>query len=122
MVRFHGPIGYGETVETKPGVWVEQITERTYFGDVVRTSRQAREGENTVNDDISINNSISIVADAFAHQRFFAIRYVKWAGTYWTVSNVDVVSPRLILALGGVYNGPKPASSDASDSVANSGS
>jgi hypothetical protein len=108
MARFHGRIGYsGESVETEPGVWVEDIVEREYFGDVIRNARNLREGEN-LNVDLSVQNSISIVADAYANDHFFAIRYVAWAGTLWTVSSVEVQSPRLLLRLGEVYNGPTP--------------
>lgn len=105
MAKFYGEIGYGETVETAPGVWEDQITEKSYYGDVIRNSRQLKEGEG-INPDLSVGNSISIVADAYANEHFFAIRYIRWAGTLWIVSNVDVQSPRLILRLGGVYNGP----------------
>lgn len=105
MARFHGRVGYGEAVETTPGVWVDQITERSYFGDVVRNSRNLREGEN-LNPNISVQNSISIVADAYANDHFFAIKYVEWSGVLWTVTKVDVQSPRLILTLGEVYRGP----------------
>lgn len=105
MPRFYGKVGYGVTVETAPGVWADSITEYTYFGDVVRNSVKFREGE-SVNNDLSVGNSISIVADAYANEHFFAIRYVEWAGALWTVSEVEVQSPRLILRLGGVYNGP----------------
>ena len=107
MTRFYGPVGYGETVETAPGVWEDQIIEALYFGDVVRNTRQLREGE-FLNNDLSVNNSISIVADPYANEHFFAIRYVKWAGTRWSITEVEVQSPRLILRLGGVYNGPTP--------------
>lgn len=106
MAKFHGKIGYGETAETAPGVWADVIVERPYFGDVIRNTRSLQEGEK-VNNDLSVGNSISIVADAYANLHFFAIRYVEWAGTLWTVSDVEVQSPRLILRLGGVYNGPK---------------
>lgn len=105
MAKFHGKIGYGETVETAPGVWQDVIVERKYFGDVIRNTRSLQEGEK-LNYDLSVGNSISIVADAYANFHFFAIRYVEWAGTLWTVSDVEVQSPRLILRLGGVYNGP----------------
>ena len=108
MARFHGRVGYGETKETAPGVWVDDIIERSYFGDVVRNARNLREGEN-LNPDLSVQNSISIVADAYANNHFFAIRYVEWAGALWTVSSVEVQSPRLLLQLGEVYNGPTPA-------------
>lgn len=104
-MRFFGRIGYGESVETAPGVWVDQIIERSYYGDVIRNARNLREGEN-LNPDLSVQNSISIVADAYANNHFFAIRYVEWAGALWTVSMVEVQSPRLLLRLGEVYNGP----------------
>lgn len=106
MAKFYGEIGYGETVETRPGVWEDVITEYKYYGDVVRNTRQLSSGEK-VNDDLSVGNSISIVADAYANEHFFAMRYIRWAGTLWEISNVEVQSPRLVLRLGGVYHGPK---------------
>ena len=105
MTRFYGKVGYASaSVETAPGVWSESIVERNYFGDVVRSSRKLEEGEK-VNNDISVGNSISIVADEYALNHFFAIRFVEWAGSRWTVTDVEVQRPRLILRLKGVYNG-----------------
>ena len=104
MARFCGIVGYAETTETKPGVWTDTFTERTYRGDVTRNTRRLDSGE-SLNDDISVSNTISIVADAYAYQNFFAIRYVNWMGANWKVTNVEVQRPRLILSLGGVYNG-----------------
>jgi hypothetical protein len=108
MAKFCGEVGYGETVEmpSDSGVWVDDITEKTYFGDIVRNTRKSQEGD-SLNNDLSVNNSISIVADAYANENFHAIRYVRWAGTLWTISDVEVQSPRLLLRLGGVYNGPQ---------------
>lgn len=105
MAKFYGVIGYGNKVEKNPGVWVDEIVERPYYGDVVKNARSLREGE-YLNNDISVNNSISIVADAYANEHFFAIRYIRWAGALWTVAEVTVERPRLLLRLGGVYNGP----------------
>ena len=105
MAKFYGVIGYGELVQTAPGIWNDVITEKTYFGDVLRNSRHLQEAEK-VNNDLSVGNSISVVADAYANEHFFAIRYIRWAGTLWMVSDVEVQSPRLIFRLGGVYNGP----------------
>ena len=107
MARFYGRVGYGESVETAPGVWVDSIVERPYYGDVVRNVRTLREGEN-LNKDLSVENSISIVADAYANDHFFAIRYVEWSGVLWTVTAVEVQSPRLLLRLGEVYSGVTP--------------
>jgi hypothetical protein len=108
MAKFYGKIGYGHTVETAPGIFKDEITEKQYRGDVQRNSRQLKDGE-SVNNDISVSNSISIVADAYANENFFAIRYIEWMGALWTVSDVEVQRPRLLLRLGGVYNGPTAA-------------
>lgn len=105
MAKFYGKIGFGESVERAPGVFVDEIKSRNYYGDIIRNTRTLREGEK-VNFDLSVGNSISIVADAYANEHFFAIRYVSWSGALWTVTSVEVKSPRLILQLGGVYNGP----------------
>lgn len=83
------------------------MVEHTYFGDVLRNSVKFQSGE-SVNNDLSVSNSISIVADAYAREHFFAVRYVVWAGEKWSVTEAELLLPRLILRLGGVYNGPTP--------------
>lgn len=107
MPKFYGVIGYGETVEseTAPGVYVDQIVKVKYYGDVIRNTRRLQEGE-YLNNDLSVGNSISIVADEYAYNHFHNIRYIEWAGARWTVSDVEVQRPRLLLRLGKVYNGP----------------
>jgi hypothetical protein len=108
MARFYGEIGFApETVETAPGVWEDVIKERKYYGDVLRNTRRL-DGGDQVNNDISVGNSISIVADDDAYGSFFNMRYVKWMGARWIISDIEVQSPRLVLRLGGVYNGPTP--------------
>lgn len=111
MARFYGKIGYGTSVEVSPGVWELNISTREYYGDIVRNSIKQRSGEQ-INNDLSVGNSISIVADAYANERFSAMKYVEWSGTLWSISEVEVQSPRLILRLGGVYNGPTPSTTD----------
>lgn len=107
MAKFHGKVGYAHTVETTSGVFQEEITERSYYGDIDQNRRVLREGDQ-VNPNVASGNSISIVADAYANEHFFAIRYVEWAGVRWTVTDVDVQRPRLLLRLGEVYNGLTP--------------
>lgn len=107
MARFLGKIGYGESVEDPPGdgKWVDVIKENDYQGDVIRNAR-ALDNSDTINGEITISNQISIVADEYAFEHFFNIKYIEWAGVLWTVPSVEVRSPRLILTLGSVYNGP----------------
>lgn len=109
MARFFGEVGYGFSVETPEGsgVYKDEITEASYQGDVIRNVRTLQAGTK-VNDDISVSNSISIVADQFAIDNFMNIKYVRWMGKAWIVTNVDVQPPRLILSLGSVYNVPTP--------------
>lgn len=109
MARFSGKVGYGESQEdpTDSGIWVDAITEYSYYGTVITNTRKMDNAEK-LNDNISVGNSISIVADEYANEHFFDIRYVIWENTPWTVSSVKVESPRLILSLGEVYNGPLP--------------
>lgn len=102
-MKFYGPVGYAETVETKPGVWEEQITERMYCGDLTRNTRQLQ-SSSALNDNINIANEISIVADPFANQNYHAMRYIGFMGAKWKISKVEVQYPRLILTIGGVYN------------------
>lgn len=104
MAKFCDVVGYAETRERRPGIWEETITERPYYGDVLRNTRRL-EGADTINGDVALNNRISIVADPYAYQHFLAIRYVKWMGVSWKVTNVEVQSPRLVLTIGGAYNG-----------------
>lgn len=104
MAKWFGKIGFAETKETTPGVWEEQITEREYFGDLTRNTRRLQSSEN-LNDNITVDNEISIVADPFANQNFHAMRYVEFMGTKWKVLTVEVQYPRLILSLGDIYNG-----------------
>lgn len=103
MAKWYGVIGYAETVETEPGIWDEQIIERPYYGDLVRSTRRIQ-NTSTINNDINVANEISVVADPFANQNFHSICYVEFMGAKWTVSNVEVQFPRLILTIGGVYN------------------
>lgn len=109
--RFCDAVGFATSTESAPGVWEDVISEKVYRGNVVRNTRRLQEGVG-VNDDITVSNSISIVADPYASKHIFAMRYVKWAGTLWTVTDVEVQSPRLILRLGEVYNGPRAAPVD----------
>ena len=104
MAKFYGVIGYVETVESEPGVWEEKVTERNYYGDLIRNTRRLQ-SSNQVNDDINIANDISIVADPFAYQNFHSMRYVEFMGAKWKITNIEVQYPRLILTVGGVYNG-----------------
>ena len=103
MAKYSGVIGFGTTVETKPGVYKNIFIERQVFGDIYKDTKRSDKTEH-LNDDISVNNIISFLADPYAHQHFHLIKYASYSGIRWKVTSVAVEFPRLLLTLGGVYN------------------
>lgn len=103
MAKFYGPVGYAEYDTVAPGRVTEKIIERKYYGDIQKYNRKL-ESSNDINDNINVSMKISIVADAYAYDHFFAIRYVKYAGATWKVIDISPERPRLILTIGGLYN------------------
>lgn len=102
MAKYCGVLGFSVTVESAPGVYEEQIIERKYYGNI--NSRTRSLASSGVNDNINISNEISIVADPFANENYFAIRYIEYMGAKWKVQSITIQSPRLILSVGGLYN------------------
>lgn len=109
-MRWYGKIGYAETVETEPGVWIDHITEQNYTGDIIRNNRRWNYN-NSVNGEVNISNQISILSDPYIVANFQNIRYAEFMGSLWCVTDVEVQYPRLVLTLGGVYNGEQARSS-----------
>lgn len=116
MAKFYGSIGYVETVETSPGVFKEVSTERNYSCDILRKSKRFDSNEQ-LNDNLNISNQFSILADEYAYQHFYALRYIKILGACWKITDVEVQYPRMTLTVGGIYNGKEPdgATSEARD-------
>ena len=108
MAKWYGKVGYLVTEETSPGVWTDGYVEREYYGDLNRNHKRWENSQN-LNDNITLQNEISIVCDPYALQNFQFIRYVDIMGSFWKVTAVDIQYPRLILSVGGVYNGQTSA-------------
>lgn len=104
MAKWYGKIGYADNVEVEPGVWEDSIVEHPYCGNLNRNTRSLQ-NSGGINDNINLSNEISIVADPYASENFYKMRYVEFAGTKWKITNVEVKYPRLILSIGGVWNG-----------------
>lgn len=110
-MRFSGTVGFATPTETNPGVWDDVIVERPYLGDVIRDARRLGAPSLVppeVAGTISLQNSFSIVGDAMAYEGILRIRYVTWLGERWEVTDVEVKRPRLILTIGGLWNGDTP--------------
>lgn len=103
-MKFSGKLGYTITEETDPGVWTDNIVEKHAVGDIL-SSNYRLENPSDVNLDINLDLRISIVMDSYIKKNFGYIKYVKFEGVRWSVKNISVQYPRLILTLGGLYNG-----------------
>ena len=113
MSLFYGAIGFVMPVEDPEGsgIWVEKAIERSYRGNVSRYGKRWDSGSQQVNPNLTITNTISIVADPFVSNHLYSIRYIRWLGSYWEVSSAEVETPRITLSIGGVYNGPTDGTS-----------
>ncbi len=104
MAKFYGVIGFEDSRETRPGVFEPTVTKRSYSGDVLRSSKR-NEGAEQINDNVSISNQFSIVADKYAYNHIYGMRYIEYMGAKWKISDVEIQHPRLIISVGGIYNG-----------------
>ena len=109
MAKFSGLIGYVlQQVETAPGVWTDQLIEKNYRGDVVLDQRRWQSSDK-LNDDLNLDNSISIIADKYANQNIGHMKYIVWDGVAWNIQSLSINRPRIIIQIGGVYNGERPS-------------
>ena len=107
MAKFHGMVGFivSEEDPDNLGIWVEKPVERKYCGDLIKVTKRLQTNSNSVNDSVTISNEISIVADPYANDNMYAMRYVVLNGKKWKIESIAVEYPRLKLSIGGIYNG-----------------
>lgn len=103
-MKFFGKIGYIQEKEIRPGITSNSAEEHEAYGDVLTNVRRWETGQE-VNSDLTISNRISVLADSFLCEHMGFMRYVKWYGTNWEIKSVELMYPRAILTLGGVYKG-----------------
>lgn len=104
MPKCSGVIGYALAVETQPGVWTETMTYKNYYGDVVKDNRRIVD-QTQINDSLNISNNISVVSNTFMLSNLAFIRCISFMGSKWNVTSVDIKHPRIVLTIGGLYNG-----------------
>lgn len=110
MAKFYGQIGFRTTYEVSAGVYENVIVERPYFGDVIRDAMDRVAGD-TVLGDRKTGNSFRVVADGYIASNFFDAEYIVWNGRYWKVVQTELQTrARILIRIGGVYNGPRAAS------------
>lgn len=112
-MKFAGMVGFELYSEDVPGVYKPTIVEKFYRGNIEQEVRRLYSTEETINQDINIDNRVKIVADPFAQLNYQSIKFVEHMGACWIVKTVDVRNyPSMLLYLGGVYNGERQSSTD----------
>ena len=104
MAKFYGKIGYAVTEEIRPGVYEPKVKELPYRGDLLSNIGN-RSNSGNVNDNIDVSNRVSIVADQFAYDNASSMVYIEFAGALWKITKFEIQYPRILLTVGGVYNG-----------------
>lgn len=104
-MKWYGKVGYIKHVQSAPSVWTDEETIREYQGDVYRISNQYSANSDSTNDDFTANHQISIIADPYLCSNCHSIRWVEFMGARWKVKSFEVKPPRLVLTIGGVWNG-----------------
>lgn len=102
MAKFSGKIGIQKEV-TVNGRTTKSISEVLVRGDLMNF-RNDFEGDK-INNDITYGGTISIIAPTSINRIIHQIRYVVIWGVKWKVTGVKFQHPRIVLSLGGVYNG-----------------
>ena len=103
MTRFFEKIGFAQFKETAPGVQSEIIEEKNYSGEVLQVIGKWREGENS-NSNLTTQNRFSFISDPYAEENYARMRYFTWMGEKWKIVSAEVKRPRIIIAIGEVYN------------------
>jgi len=109
MAKYSGLVGYITQEESSPGVWSSVENPKLMKGDIIRQSSSfqsdGRTSSSKVNDDITLNHRVSLLGDAYAFSNYYTIKWIALDGLKWQVSSVEIQRPRIIVTLGGLWNG-----------------
>lgn len=108
MARFHGKVGFIEPKEIEPGIWEDTPVEKSYTG-VILSAHTKWEENQSLNDNLTLSTRVAITMNTTQTCSLGYIRYVSLHGQRWCVTKIDVQAPKVILSIGGLYNGPIPS-------------
>ena len=109
-MKWHGKIGYAMTTEDC-GIWKDSVIEKDYKGDLTKNSVRLQTSD-SVNNNLVVKDQVSVVADPFAYANFQYMKYIEIMNTMWSIESVELQYPRLLISVGGVWNGEQAESSE----------
>ena len=104
-MKYFGKIGFWEAnYQERPGVIIPKIVEKEYFGELTYQTLRWNP-TNSQTDDLNISNTLSIISDTYCLEHFNDIKYIILNGIKLKVSSISIEPPRVVLSIGGEYNG-----------------
>ncbi len=104
MAKYAGLVCYVTQEEKVPGVWTPLENPVLMKGDIIRQSSNYQDN-GKINSDISLNHRVSLVGDAYAFDNYYNIKWIMLDGRKWEVTSVEIQRPRIIVSIGGLWNG-----------------
>ena len=103
MAKYTGLVGYVTDGQTAPGVWSPVENPIKMKGDIIRLA--SGQNGDKINNDVTLSHRVSLVGDAYAFGNYFNIKWIEMDGMKWEVTSVEIQRPRIIVSLGGLWNG-----------------
>lgn len=110
MSKFTGLVGFITQEESIPGVWSPIENSKKMRGDLISSSATNGNGSRIadsgkVNDDVSLNHRVSLLGDYYTFNNYLNIKWIQIGGRKLEVSSIELQRPRVILTVGGLWNG-----------------
>lgn len=102
-MKWYGNIGFGIPVNEND-IHTEVITDKPYKGDILENNLRWQQSDK-IDDDLNITNKISVIANDFAYDNIGYMKYVELRGNKWKIVSATLQYPRILLTIGGVWNG-----------------
>lgn len=104
MAKYCDIIGFCISEDQGNGIFKDRILEKRYKGEIIRQSANNVQNDN-LNGDLILNARINILADPYTIRYIGTIKYAYYMNVCWKVTSFELQYPRILISLGGVYNG-----------------
>ena len=103
-MKYSGKIGFAVVKNKGNGIYSEEIEEKVYYGDLLSSRWNNESNGNSTNTNIKLNNSISVICDSYLADNISVMKYITYKNSKWCVTGIEILPPRVIINVGGIYN------------------
>lgn len=110
MAKYSGMLGVvSDSEETTPGIWESpSVKEIKATGDLLSYRKEFSVRDDSTNDDVLVNNQVSVVMSKEVFDNLSNLRYLTMNGSRYKITSFDIQRPRIVLTIGGLWNGIVP--------------